>query len=119
MAVIGCSNAAYGVNRSQREDIVYASVLPIDSTLPPDNKLKEEVLNQAADEISIKEMQGNCYAPVAILALVMAVFSLIVALVGVSYAPIELNNQQGKLHEQFQSGGGINSTIEHSTGCTI
>ncbi len=27
----------------------------------------------------------------------MAVFSLIVALVGVSYAPIELNNQQGRL----------------------
>ncbi len=70
MAVISCSNAACGVIRSQREDIVYASVLPIDSTLPPDNK--EEVLNQAADEMSIKEMkvQGNCYAPVAILALV-------------------------------------------------
>ncbi len=83
-------------------DIVYASVLPIDSTLSSDNK--EEVLNQAADEMSTKEMkvQGNCYAPVAILALVMAVFSLIVALVGVSYAPIELNNQQGKLSSSSQ-----------------
>ncbi len=49
------------------------------------------------------KVQGNCYAPVAILALVMAVFSLIVALVGVSYAPIlELNNQQGKLSSSSQ-----------------
>ena len=91
------SNAAYGVT-SREEENTYESVVPVvDSALPQGNK--EKAFNPAADEMSIKEIkvQGNCYAPVAILALVMAVFSLIVALVGVSYAPIELNNQQGQL----------------------
>ncbi len=52
--------------------------------------------------VIVKKVRVNCYAIVTILALVMAVISLIVALAGVSYAPIELNNQQGQLSSSIQ-----------------
>ena len=71
-------------------------------SIPPKVYNKED-LNPEEVPVKVKtKVRVNCYAVVAILALVMAVFSLIVALVGVSYAPIELNNQQGKLSSSSQ-----------------
>ncbi len=71
-------------------------------SIPPKVYNKED-LNPEEVPVKVKtKVRVNCYAVVAILALVMAVFSLIVALVGVSYAPIELNNQQGRLSSSSQ-----------------
>ena len=100
-------NAAYNLH-SREEENTYNSVV-VDSTLPPDNK--EEDLDLAAGrDVSVKEkkVRRKCYAVVTIIALVMAVLSLIVALVGVSYVPIELNNQQGQLSSSSQ---GVESQI--------
>ena len=54
--------------------------------------------SRTSKEVSliVKKVRVNCYAIVTILALVMAVLSLTVALVGVTYAPIELIKQPAR-----------------------
>ncbi len=87
--VISQSNDAYGLGSKVEGENVYEPVPTRGNTLP-----QEEVNSAAVKE---RKLRVNCYAIVTIIALVMSVFSLIVALVAVSYATIELNNQQGQL----------------------
>ena len=87
--IISQSNDAYSLGSKVEDENVYEPVPPRGGTLP-----QEEVNSAAVKE---RKLRVNCYAIVTIIALVMSVLSLIVALVAVSYATIELNNQQGQL----------------------
>ncbi len=100
--IISQDNDAYGLGSKVEDKNVYEPVPPRGSTLPKKNK--EELDPAAGKEVSnkVRKSRVNCYAIVTSIALVMSVLSLIVALVGVSYAPIELNNQQGQLSSSSQ-----------------
>ncbi len=100
--IISQDNDAYGLGSKVEDENVYEPVPPRGSTLPKKNK--EELDPAAGKEVSnkVRKSRVNCYAIVTSIALVMSVLSLIVALVGVSYAPIELNNQQGQLSSSSQ-----------------
>ena len=87
--IISQGNDAYGLGSKVEDENVYEPVPTRGNTLP-----QEEVNSAAVKE---RKLRVNCYAIVTIIALVMSVLSLIVALVAVSYATIELNNQQGQL----------------------
>ncbi len=105
VVVYNHSNAAYGLH-SREEENIYEAVVSIGSTLPQDSSMEEDLNPAAAREVSVtvKRVRVNCYAIITILGLMMAVISLIVALVAISYAPgpIELNNQQGQLSSSSQ-----------------
>ncbi len=100
--VISQGNDAYGLGSKVEDENVYEPVPTRGNTLHKKNK--EELNPAAGKEVSdkVRKSRVNCHAIATILALVMSVLSLIVALVGVSFATIVLNNQQGQLSSSSQ-----------------
>ncbi|XP_064401104.1 uncharacterized protein LOC135347143 [Halichondria panicea] len=119
-SIISHRNVAYSIN-SNGEDNVYETLPSLGGTLPHD--LPEEDLNAATGkEVSIK-VRVLCYTVVTILALVIAVFSLIMASVGVIYESqinkqeiqelnIQLNHTRQRIQTLFQADQNIIATLK-------
>ena len=124
--VISHRNVAYAIY-SNREDNSYETVSPPGNAFPQNNDLDPTT----GKEMSVKG-RVNCYVIVAMLALVMAVLSLIVASVGVSYKSsyesqinnlkqeiqemnIQLNHTNQEIQTLFQADQNIIATLKLGT----
>ncbi|XP_064406260.1 uncharacterized protein LOC135351229 [Halichondria panicea] len=100
--IISHSNAAYGLESRVEDENVYELIQPT-----------EEDFNPATDKEVFVKVRVKCYAITTILALLIAVLSLIVALAGVSYASIELSNQQSQLSSSMVCSQELGSGISN------